>query len=723
MEALTPNHFAQSPTAVTLNQNPTCQPRNLLRCHAVDAIFYFPSPINVGVAEGHQTAPALDDIITVQERQSNDRISSDTAGGESTTDPDIETDDTSSDSDSDGYAEGTKTQIAFMKNRWERFCRKQHQKQDTSSDLRWKDPQHALRAAGKREFTKFLYWGLQSIRKIVKAKGLITDEKEKPPLYIEDVIILQETVLRTMEKRFHIGLQRMQQCLYNLMACFTVNRISAMRKLQYKHLQCSIQRDPKGGPPRILLEITYKFAKTHLGVTQGNTFIIPEIIHDPSLMLSPHEFLLGILFDDDAFRAPAIKSRDDLRKLWLEDGRQQLPLPLKAEKANHYVFCKVIATRGVIQIVRDQPISSAALGKQYQTTGEIAGFPNLCTHCNRYGGGTILNQSRLVSDAQQNLIIKHASIRTFLNHYLPRRIGTDMQALMRGLEPDSAMMRAVTRMGRWVDTRRPRELTEAQKAGVEAMPELQEAIHKRDGLARKLKQSGKQSRREVDRHEQLKRNVINTRSRLLYDLRKRVREEFDSSQAVKDIQRQLAAGTAVHDDETRERLVAEENMLPEQIFLLEKLMTWPTSLSLEREWKRRNEAVEAVRMYCRVREGGPRRGRRPKNPTCRDSLSPHSAPTPASTQIPMSYLPREAALRRAEEHIQAAAKPLGCFQCFGNLEESEDRRMKQYSRHKHLLRHFRTTHLDDRHCKYCKMSVEHEDGLRRHAHEKHRLKT
>jgi hypothetical protein len=110
-------------------------------------------------------------------------------------------------------------------------------------------------------------------------------------------------------------------------------------------------------------------------------------------MLSPHEFLLGILFDDDAFCAPAIKSRDDLRRLWLEDGRQQLPLPLKAEKANHYVFCKVVAIRGVVQIIRDQLISTAALGKQYQIFGEIAGFPNLYTHCNRYGGGTVLNQS------------------------------------------------------------------------------------------------------------------------------------------------------------------------------------------------------------------------------------------------------------------------------------------------------------------------------------------
>lgn len=40
---------------------------------------------------------------------------------------------------------------------------------------------------------------------MVKHKGLITDEMEKPPMYIEDVLILQETCLCTMEKRFNIG--------------------------------------------------------------------------------------------------------------------------------------------------------------------------------------------------------------------------------------------------------------------------------------------------------------------------------------------------------------------------------------------------------------------------------------------------------------------------------------------------------------------------------------
>jgi hypothetical protein len=69
--------------------------------------------------------------------------------------------------------------------------------------------------------------------------------------------------------------------------------------------------------------------------------------------LSPREFLLGILFDDDAFRACGIKSRDDLRRLYLEDGRQQLPLPLKVEKLNHYFFCKVEVKHGTIHVIRD----------------------------------------------------------------------------------------------------------------------------------------------------------------------------------------------------------------------------------------------------------------------------------------------------------------------------------------------------------------------------------
>jgi hypothetical protein len=311
--------------------------------------------------------------------------------------------------------------------------------------------------------------------------------------------------------------------------------------------------------------------------------------------------------------------------------------------------------------------------------------------------------------------MKHADIRTFLKHYLPRRIGTDMQSLMRGLEPDSAMMRAVTRMGRWIDTRRPRELTDEQKASVEEIAELQEAIQKRDHVTGKLKLSSKKSSKKLDRLDQLKKNVTNTRNRLLYDLRKRVREDFDSQQAVVDIERQLA-GSALCQEETKEILQIEEHMLPQQIFLLEKLTTWPTTRSLEAEWTRRNEAVEAVRMYCDVLEGGPRRGRRyakqrtsERNDTTVNSDQALVSPIIQPPSLPPQEEPREPRIRTPK-----AIKPLGCFQCHG---------MKHYSRHKHLLRHFRATHLNDRHCNHCNEDFEHEMGLRRHVYDKHSLET
>lgn len=320
--------------------------------------------------------------------------------------------------------------------------------------------------------------------------------------------------------------------------------------------------------------------------------------------------------------------------------------------------------------------------------------------------------------------MKHADIRTFLKHYLPRRIGTDMQALMRGLEPDSAMMRAVTRMGRWIDTRRPRELTEEQRASVEDIPELQEAIMKRDCLAQKLDHDGTKGRKRLDRLRQSKKNVTNTRNRLLYDLRKRVREEFDCQQAVIDIGRQLT-GSALHEEGTKEILRTEEHMLPQQIFLLEKLTTWPTTQSLEAEWTRRNEAVEAVRMYCDVREGGPRRGRRypvqpcfTKNNIPAVGISGTVRPNDRLPPVPSEESPPE-----AETSFRPTVKPLGCFQCYGNIDEPNERLKKHYSRHAHLLRHFRDTHLDDRLCNYCNREFEHEMGMRRHAHEIHGLKT
>lgn len=133
---------------------------------------------------------------------------------------------------------------------------------------------------------------------------------------------------------------------------------------------------------------------------------------------------------------------------------------------------------------------------------------------------------------------------------------------------------------------------------------------------------------------------------------------------------------------------------------------------------RRNEAVEAVRMYCDVLEGGPRRGRRyakqpttAKNDATVGSDSDYSPPC-AVTRAP--FVSAEERILEAETSTRADTKPLVCFQCYG---------MKHYSRHKHLLRHLRNTHLNDRYCNQCNKAVEYKMSLRRHLQDSHGLKT
>jgi hypothetical protein len=75
-----------------------------------------------------------------------------------------------------------------------------------------------------------------------------------------------------------------------------------------------------------------------------------------------------------------------------------------------------------------------------------------------------------VSDALQNLMLQHASMDTFIKHYLLRRVTADTAAIVRGLEPQYDMMRAICRMTRWIDLDQPQELTLEQSQSVSQHP-------------------------------------------------------------------------------------------------------------------------------------------------------------------------------------------------------------------------------------------------------------
>ncbi|EDN05396.1 predicted protein [Histoplasma mississippiense (nom. inval.)] len=685
------------------------------------------------------------------------------------TDPEDDTDDEIlSEDEDDDYAFGTRNNIARLEDHWQR------KKAKTSADPKWQDPVDALRAAGRRNLYLFLNWRFKlkfgkggrrlkgtrksssldgdwknflryhegatgtkldgrlmrlmrkSLRRLAKKHGLDTQQKEKDPVYVEDTATLQKTGLRTQEKRFWLGLQRMQICLYNLLGLFTLNRKSAILNLRFKDLRVSLQRDPSGGPHLPTVEFSYEFTKKHLGLTQTNTFTLPEIIYEPSLILSPHIFLFGILFFFEAFSPPSLTSMAKLRGLKIEGGRQQLLIPLKPEMANHYVFCRVAKEDGEVRIFPEEMMDPSS---SVRSMAEIAGFLHpWFNHRFRYGGGLILNKSGLVGDAEQNLVLKHASIRTFLDHYIPRRVGLNMQALISGLDPNAPLIRAITRIGRFLDKRRPRHLTDAQKAIVEQDPELQEAIQKRDRAKRRAVQTNDPEA--IEKLEKRTADVKKTRRRLLYKHRKRVREEFDDEQAVIDIERQLS-GEAV-DEEAKETL-RDEQLLPQMIYLFSKLLTWPTSRSVEEELRRRDAGADAVQMYCGVLEGGPRRGRRPKPPP---PPPPHPPQAPDGTNDRndahgevTSAGGWDDALRAAKDHIRDAKQPRGCFECYAHPGSSDHRRIHRYSRPAGLGRHFRDEHL--RHlkdgepawCSWCEIKLEHRMHVQNHAKIVHRVHT
>lgn len=108
----------------------------------------------------------------------------------------------------------------------------------------------------------------QGMKYLVKEFGLDTQPGRKTPVYIEDIGPFNETILSTQEKKFHLGFQRIQVCLFNSLGIFTVHRRSALLSLQFKDLIISLQKDPRGGPPIPLIELTPEGTKKFLGITK-----------------------------------------------------------------------------------------------------------------------------------------------------------------------------------------------------------------------------------------------------------------------------------------------------------------------------------------------------------------------------------------------------------------------------------------------------------------------
>ncbi|KAI9771037.1 MAG: hypothetical protein M1839_002973 [Geoglossum umbratile] len=507
------------------------------------------------------------------------------------------------------------------------------------------------------------------LRKLVKKHKLTKGKREKTAMYVEDLVEYLQTNLTTTKKRYTHG----RHPLLNL---------------RYRDIVVTLLRDPNSGPHRILIEFTCEFTKQFLGVKYANKFPLPEIIFDPSLILSPHVFLLGLIFADRAFAAPNLTSAGQLSGLDIRPGYQQLELLLRPSMLDVPVFRKSVRTGYGYEISPHEPLSYATLLSLMKAVGVIAGFLQPTRpYCLRYGAGNEFNQSGDVSDALQNMMLQHANIDTFIKHYLPRRVTADVRAIVSGYEPQKDLMRAACRMTRWIDPNRPQNLTREQSQSVDKHRRLCQLLAQRARWDRHFKGAATKQ----PGYGSLSSDIVNLRLRLRAALLKKLRDQWDVENPVNEVELQLS-GLKFSDDPGT------------------KFMTMPGT-TVEEEFRRRNAAIDAVAAYCYFQEGGAVAMPRGRPPTQAKGACPQLMAADAEKQ----------ALSAAMLLVFTEKRPTICFVCLGEASLPFEKRVYSFASPGDLTKHFKRKHLsnirrgDRIGCKVCRMSLEHKMHLQNHA--------
>jgi hypothetical protein len=104
--------------------------------------------------------------------------------------------------------------------------------------------------------------------------------------------------------------------------------------------------------------------------------------------------LLGLILDDNAFLAPNLRSAEDLGKLYIPPGLNQLPLPLDPRLDDIPVFRNVNSTAGGFVISDTEPLTYGAMYWSLKVLGQLIGFLLILrSYALRYGAGKAFNEN------------------------------------------------------------------------------------------------------------------------------------------------------------------------------------------------------------------------------------------------------------------------------------------------------------------------------------------
>ncbi|KAI9893013.1 MAG: hypothetical protein M1814_000897 [Vezdaea aestivalis] len=428
---------------------------------------------------------------------------------------------------------------------------------------------------------------------------LRSEPKPKPIMRSEDEFELLKTLWLSTDMRFDHERHRLELAFILQLAGITGNRPGALLSLKYKDIKVALLRDPNGGQqPRPIIETSFGCTKSYLGQKDTNTFPIPDIPKEPCLLLCPQVTFLSLIFLDQAFAAPELSSPEDFFRLRVLKGLNEQRVPFKDSILNVPIFRRSQQTIYGTSISANDPMTYATLHAQIQTLGGVTGI-DLPTgaYAFRRGSGEALDNSSHISDAQRNLILQHADDRTFKKNYISHYVTADAQAAFRGLEPQTALIRAASGMSRSIDRRRPTALTSEQQREIDMRPEVvfQSRLIKRLKAERRLKADAYAK----EQHREAKAKLGRIKRGLRKESLKQARDLFNKIQPVLDIQQQLQSGSLPDGGASPAQL---QYSFKERYQVVDSLLRFVTPTADE-ECKRRAQAINSIVALGELQEG------------------------------------------------------------------------------------------------------------------------
>ncbi|KAI3326690.1 C2H2 finger domain protein [Xylariaceae sp. AK1471] len=576
---------------------------------------------------------------------------------------------------------------------------------NTTSALntRWKLLQIVYKVAIGQRFKQHIYDGMVEVQQRLAVKhGLRTTRRRNRFMTVETLKEKIETTLSTTKKRFNLGELRILIVLFLLLLAPGGSRPESILMLRYGDIRVTLARDPEGGPHNLMVRFTPEFTKTYLGAKESTTFTVPEGIFHRSLLLSPHVFLLAILFRHKAFRAPSLTHPEGIEQLQIHPGENELPLPLRPELNDVFIFRRAVNGPTGYKISKNERITYGMMRSWIVAIGVIMGIAyTVIMYSLRYLTGNKLDESPDISESLRNLSLGHSNSVPFQRHYLSREICADTFAIVLGETPQQALITQSCSIAHSKSKRRPIRLTPEQLAMINTHPRIKDMKRKLQSMPR-----GKEERTAISR------NLRNLKQRMGNALLNKAREEWTDEQAVDDIERQLRG-----EGFAPEPVNSSYPQHPAQKRMVEAL-TAPAEDTLGGQYRRKNKAIRALMEYCFVEEG------RTLRHTGIVAAKPIQCPKKSVAESPINAAVLSVLVKTETE------RPKRCFLCIGKamnlpLDEVPEGLLHEWYSPQDLSKHFRRRHLsriqnDDRvDCRVCEITLDHKNHFQNHAMQVH----